>query len=124
MSALCPVGFDCALLNACPAPIVPCPPGFYCDSYAGSPLLDDLDYGYAQLKSLYSEDVITRKNMDEYVVPDRAVQTQCFMGFYCPNATTILVSLNHPSLRFDFLTRRLLGWLAVPIRSLVFGAHS
>lgn len=98
---LCPPGFDCALLNSCPTYIQPCLDGFYCSSYANQPHLDDLDYRYALLKTLSDADSATWDDKEDYVVPDRAVQSMCFGGFYCPNATTILVS---PSLPFSSQT--------------------
>lgn len=89
----CPLGFDCALLNSCPSYILPCPDGFFCASYANHTHLDDLDYGYALLRTLWDDQAATESDKEDYVVPDRAVQSMCFQGFYCPNASTILVSL-------------------------------
>eukprot|EP01039_Chlorochromonas_danica_P006863 gene6863-7586_t len=86
----CPLGFDCALLNSCPSYTLPCPDGFFCASYANHTQLDDLDYGYALLRTLWDDQMATESNKEDYVVPDRVVQSMCFQGFYCPNASTIL----------------------------------
>lgn len=90
MSA-CPPGFDCAFLNSCPAIIKPCPEGFLCSSYAGHPQQGDIDLSYAKMKNIYTDVAVTEKNKEDFVVPDRAVQSRCYAGFYCPNATIILV---------------------------------
>eukprot|EP00981_Chlorochromonas_danica_P006926 scaffold1504_cov172-Ochromonas_danica.AAC.14 len=87
----CPLGFDCALLNSCPSYTLPCPDGFFCASYANHTQLDDLDYGYALLRTLWDDQMATESNKEDYVVPDRVVQSMCFQGFYCPNASTILL---------------------------------
>eukprot|EP00981_Chlorochromonas_danica_P004890 scaffold978_cov172-Ochromonas_danica.AAC.21 len=87
---LCPPGFDCALANSCPNYILPCLDGFYCSSYSNQPHLDDLDYRYALLRTIWDAKSATWDDKEDYVVPDRAVQSMCFGGFYCPNSTTIL----------------------------------
>eukprot|EP00981_Chlorochromonas_danica_P011806 scaffold4280_cov169-Ochromonas_danica.AAC.5 len=91
---LCPLGFDCALLNSCPSYIQPCPDGFFCGSYANSSHLDELDYRYAMLLSINSGDDVTQSNKEDFVPPGRVVQSMCFAGFYCPDHSSILVSLS------------------------------
>jgi ABC-type multidrug transport system fused ATPase/permease subunit len=50
-----------------------------------------MDYRYAQLKSMYADIVVTTKNKEDFIDPDRAIQCPCLAGFYCPDAQTMLV---------------------------------
>jgi len=91
---VCAPGFDCAFANSCPQLIVDCPPGYFCSSYAGAEHQNDIDYRYALEKNLNNDNTVTRDNKEEYVPYDRAIQTRCMPGFYCPNATVMLVRLS------------------------------
>lgn len=89
----CPPGFDCALLNSCPAYIQPCPDGFFCGSYEGLKHQSLMDFRYAEYAYQYVDDVtITHKNKGRYIDPDRVMQAACLDGFYCPDATSMEVS--------------------------------
>lgn len=91
-SVVCPPGFDCQAYSTCPSYILPCPDGFFCSSYEGSPYQSDLDFEYAYFANQFENDVtITNSNKEKYVVANRTIQNSCLQGFYCPNATTILV---------------------------------
>jgi hypothetical protein len=94
MSApVCPPGFDCAYANSCPKLILDCPPGFLCSSYAGAQHQNDIDYQYAIQLNFFDDETVTRDNKEDFIPFDRSIQTRCMPGFYCPNATTILVSV-------------------------------
>ena len=73
----CPAGFDCSFGNSCPALSAECPRGWFCGSYAGSPLRDAID---AELE-----------RADDRFVPrtDRWPEAECPAGFACANATSI-----------------------------------
>lgn len=95
-STVCPPGFDCQAYSTCPSYLLPCPDGFFCSSYEGSPYQADLDFEYAYYANQFNRDVtVTESNKEDYIVPNRTIQTLCLQGFYCPNATTILVRLFH-----------------------------
>eukprot|EP01040_Poterioochromonas_malhamensis_P002087 gene2087-2226_t len=89
---VCPAGFDCQAASSCPSYTVPCPDGYFCSSYEGNRYESDLDFQYASTVTRYLHDPIdiTNRNKKNYVDPDRAIQSACLSGFYCPNATTIL----------------------------------
>lgn len=88
---VCPPGFDCAFANSCPKLILDCPAGFLCSSYAGAPHQNDIDFQYAKELNMFNHAVVTRDTKEDFVPFDRSIQTRCMPGFYCPNATTILV---------------------------------
>lgn len=89
-SYLCPAGYDCIGKSSCPSPVISCPSGYFCDSYANDAPLKSLDLAYAMYKNLFSDNDVTTSNYEEYVEPYRQIQSLCMQGFYCPNATTIL----------------------------------
>ena len=89
--SICPPGFDCQSSSTCPSAILTCPDGFFCSSYAGSPYESDLDLRYAMMVNLFTDEVVTNSNKDDFIDRNRTIQTRCLAGFYCPNTTTILV---------------------------------
>lgn len=94
---VCPAGFDCQAASSCPSYTVPCPDGYFCSSYEGNRYESDLDFQYASTVTRYLHDPIdiTNRNKKNYIDPDRAIQSACLSGFYCPNPTTILVCPLH-----------------------------
>jgi ABC-type multidrug transport system ATPase subunit len=85
MAYLCPAGFDCIYASSCPAPILPCPEGFFCSTYAGNENEAEIDYQYAQLIDGDS----TKEDAYMYVPPGRYIQTKCLLEFACQNGSLI-----------------------------------
>ena len=86
----CPAGLDCIYERSCPAPVIPCPVGFLCDSYANSPYKDDLDFRYATLSQKGAVSVtITKQNYLNYIEKGRYLQFPCISGYQCKNSSTI-----------------------------------
>ena len=111
----CPIGFDCQLESSCPSFTVDCPKGFFCSSYLDSKHLKELDDSYDLISKIYSDD-------PPKVDSDRAFQIQCLPGFYCPNATTILVRTRIFAFiygnSFSSLVHLVIGALAKPINQI------
>lgn len=82
---VCPAGFDCIYASSCPAPILPCPAGFFCSTYANSKDLSTIDYQYAQK---INGDA-TQDDAYLYTEPGRYVQTSCFKQFFCPTGIDV-----------------------------------
>jgi hypothetical protein len=86
----CPAGFDCIYQNSCPAPVVACPAGFLCNTYANSPYKDDIDFQYAILSQKNAVSVtITKQNYKDYIENGRYLQFPCISGYQCKNSSSI-----------------------------------
>ncbi|RYH26738.1 hypothetical protein EON65_14005 [archaeon] len=90
---VCPKGFDCSLLNSCPAFKQDCPAGFFCDTYEGNKFQSDLDLNYAKLVTRFQDVVVTNQNKEKYVDVNRTIQAPCFQGFFCPTDNSIEVCM-------------------------------
>lgn len=120
----CPPNYDCQAFASCPSKLLPCPNGFFCSSYQNNSYQGELDLQYALIKMMYGNNgvEITDSNKEKYIDKDRAIQTQCLAGFYCPDTTTMLVSY-HNSMLSLYSKERFLP-IALPLWSLVSIRHS
>jgi hypothetical protein len=48
-----------------------------------------MDYEYATYKENHDGGGVTEENSWMYIDPDRAIQSKCLLGFYCPSSTTM-----------------------------------
>ena len=89
MSSYCPAALDCIWQQSCPAAVLPCPPGWLCGSYAGSPYADALDFQYATESQSKNDVDVTPANYKLFIEKGRYVQTTCLAGYYCRDSLTI-----------------------------------
>jgi ABC-type multidrug transport system ATPase subunit len=87
---MCPAGFDCINANSCPSFVVDCPTGYFCSTLDHQEHQTILEKKYADWKGRYGETPVTSKNYKSFLEPGNYVSTNCFSGFYCPNASTII----------------------------------
>ncbi len=90
---VCPPGFDCAFLNSCPQFYVPCPDGYFCDSYLGYKGQGEMDFRYAQYEQRNGWADVTQQNKEEFCDKDKAIQVKCLFGFFCSSSSEMEVSM-------------------------------
>lgn len=77
--------------NSCPAYTLPCPEGYFCGRYQGYSNQNDIDYYYAVLKEMYQGADVTYDNSYWYIDYQRAIQSKCVEGFYCPSSSEMII---------------------------------
>eukprot|EP01038_Epipyxis_sp_PR26KG_P012000 gene12000-16066_t len=88
---VCPSGFDCSYLNSCPKATISCPNGYFCGSYEGFQYESRMNYQYSLQRNYFQPVTVTRTNYLDWVDSNRAIQSACLKGFYCPSASEMKI---------------------------------